>query len=152
MNVNGITERFWAKVDKSGECWAWTGAAVGTGYGAIRVGMKTLKAHRVSWELAFGPIPAGPGAHGTCVCHRCDNRMCVRPSHLFLGTQLDNVRDCAAKDRFPRARMSIAEVRDVRARFAAGETTSEIATDYPFGRRHVRDIVTGRTWPHLPNP
>lgn len=98
-----VEERFWAKVDKSGDCWVWTAAVVGSrnpkykrigGYGAFGVGGKVRRAHRVSWELANGPIP-----DGALVCHSCDNRSCVRPSHLFIGDQSDNVHDMDAKGR-----------------------------------------------------
>lgn len=99
-----LGEGFWERVDVRGpdECWNWLGALKDNGYGQLtRLGVskKPLKAHRVAWVLAYGPIPAGSGVHGTCVLHHCDNRRCVNPSHLFLGTNHDNVRDMHAKGR-----------------------------------------------------
>jgi hypothetical protein len=92
-----LAVRFWAKVQKSAGCWTWTANHLPKGYGVIGVGAadQGLKlAHRVSWEIHFGPIPAG-----LFVCHRCDNPPCVRPDHLFLGTVQDNVDDMVAKGR-----------------------------------------------------
>lgn len=88
-------ERFWRHVDKSGECWNWKGALGRGGYGQFAPTATThALAHRYSYELHVGPIPAGH-----VICHRCDNPGCVRPDHLFLGTQLDNVRDMFSKGR-----------------------------------------------------
>lgn len=81
---------FWSRVDKSGDCWLWTGARDGKGYG--RLGNKV--ASRLSWELSHGPIP-----RGKLVCHKCDNPPCVRPDHLFLGSPADNFYDMVAKGR-----------------------------------------------------
>jgi hypothetical protein len=88
--------RFDEKVDKTGDCWMWTGAIGGNGYGSIKHEGKTVRAHRVSHELHIGPIP-----EGMMVCHRCDVRACVNPAHFFLGTNLDNMRDMYSKGRRP---------------------------------------------------
>jgi hypothetical protein len=90
-----LSERFWEKVNKAGECWEWTACRHHQwGYGHVRVGGKLEAAHRVSWEMHNGPIP-----DGLLVCHHCDNPKCVRPAHLFLGTGTDNSRDMHAKGR-----------------------------------------------------
>lgn len=100
-------ELFWAKVQKTDTCWLWT-AAIGrlTGYGQFCVFRRPIKAHRFAWVLTRGPIP-----DGLFVCHHCDVRHCVNPAHLWLGTNLENMRDAQAKGRLRRRLPAIGEVR-----------------------------------------
>lgn len=98
-NKKTIEQMFWERVTKvaPAECWNWEGAPAEGGYGGLtvsRVRRSALRAHRVSWELHNGPVP-----DGLSVLHKCDNRKCVNPSHLFVGTQRDNVIDCLTKGR-----------------------------------------------------
>ena len=96
--MKSLREKFDGRyvVDEVTGCWNWVRGKFRGGYGAIAHGKKTLKAHRVSYELRFGPIP-----EGLLVCHNCDNPSCVNPDHLFLGTSRDNTKDMFAKGRNP---------------------------------------------------
>jgi hypothetical protein len=154
--------RFWARVDKSGECWLWTGPRDKDGYGKANVRRRALRAHRVSWTMANGAIP-----EGLIVCHRCDTPACVRPDHLWLGTQLDNVRDMTAKgrrasgprpahrkgglpgERNPRATFTAEEVLDIRKRADGGETLASIRRAYGVSKNAVYSVARRITWRHL---
>ncbi len=91
-----ITKKFWSRVKKSNRCWIWTGTKTGHPkrlYGTIYFQGKPIQAHRLSWFIKYGQQPK------LNVLHKCDNPPCVRPSHLFLGTQKDNMMDAARKGR-----------------------------------------------------
>lgn len=94
-----LPEQFWSKVTvgKEDDCWLWTAATGGGGYGKIHTRGRYLQAHRVAWELTSGMIPEGAN-----VLHGCDQPLCVNPTHLSLGSFKDNTRDMINKDRHPR--------------------------------------------------
>lgn len=122
-----VIDAFWKKVLKGDGCWLWAGAPAKVGYGRLRVDGVLYYAHRLALEISGVLIPPGH-----CACHHCDNRMCVRPDHLFVGTHTDNHGDMVAKGRnalppkmagasHPRCRHSDDIVR--RARTMASQST-----------------------------
>lgn len=152
------TRMFWEKVSKEGHngCWIWQGCTYSPGYGSfywILPGMsKNMRpAHRISWELANGPVPAGME-----VCHRCDVRLCVNPEHLFLGTHAENMRDCKAKGRNVRgerqrmAKLTEEKVRELRRmRREEGKTSFELAAIFGIAHTTVIQIWNRKTWKHV---
>jgi hypothetical protein len=148
-----FNERFWRKVrlDQDG-CWEWLGAKNGYGYGICKVGKKNVGAHRVSWELHFGPVP-----EGLAVLHHCDNRPCVRPNHLFIGTWAMNARDRDLKgrnvsprgERHWKATLTEDQVRELRRRYSFGERLADMASEYGISPAHASDIVTRKGWRHV---
>src|SRR5712692_6314112 len=87
-------QRFWRFVDRTGECWLWTGGTR-KGYGRFWADQKSVPAHRYIYERTYGPLKATQ-----IVCHRCDHPLCVRLGHLFAGTMADNIHDAIHKGRF----------------------------------------------------
>lgn len=97
MGRRSIASRFWSKVEKTDTCWIWKGAKTGRylcRYGVLYILHKIRLAHKISWELHFGPIP-----DGVQILHKCDNSLCVRPDHLFEGNHEINMRDAIVKGR-----------------------------------------------------
>lgn len=145
-----VVERFWAKVDRSGDCWVWTANKVGTGYGRFWSGSPSgVLAHRWIWEQHNGAIPKGME-----VMHKCDTPSCVRVDHLQLGTHAENVADCVAKDRTakpkgernPFHRLKLADVHDIRVRIARGEVQRRIAEDYGVSPSAITAVKKGQNW------
>lgn len=95
MYTQRVIDRFWANVEKSNECWEWSGGIYGSnGYGRMWDGERAVGAHRVSYTIHHGPI-----AGGLFVLHHCDNPRCVRPEHLYTGTNQDNINDRSRRGR-----------------------------------------------------
>lgn len=136
-----IEARFWGHVLQGAACWEWQGPIkTPQGYGWLNASGKALYAHRVSYSLHFGSIPAG-----LYVCHHCDNRRCVRPDHLFLGTHAENMADAARKGRLA-SKLTEADVRAIRRRVAAGEPATHVSTSFGVHPSYATRIVHGRAW------
>jgi hypothetical protein len=145
-------ERFWAKVDRSGDCWVWTGRRDPQGYGRTGLsGNSSERAHRLAWKLTHGDIPAG-----LWVLHRCDNPPCVRPDHLFLGDNAANMADLVEKrlspigERNGTAKLTDEAVREMRQRHAVGEPIATLATRFGVSKSVAEKAIHGATWRHLP--
>lgn len=143
-------ERFWRFVDKRKKngCWEWTGGRSRDGYGLFSVSSRCfVSAHRFSWALAYGPIP-----EGMCVLHKCDNRRCVNPSHLFLGTRADNSRDMAVKGRSTSgsrnesAKLSETDIPVIRSLGKRGWTLRRISERFGVSRTAIWMVLHGLTW------
>jgi hypothetical protein len=168
-----VAERFWAKVvraDGDG-CWTYTGKPMKSGHCRAGIGRRqAMLAHRLAYVLLVGPLSAAE-----CALHRCDNPPCIRPEHLFSGTQGDNVRDMASKgrqhvqrnpaaqpvcppelkargERSGRSRLTAAQVLDIRERVAGGAKRSALAAEYHATISHITAIATGRLWAHVGGP
>lgn len=158
-------QRFWPRVvpgQAPDACWEWDGSHNAKGYGLFArpdIDRGYWLAHRFSWSLHNGDIPAG-----LYVCHRCDNRGCVNPAHLFLGTQSDNMKDCGRKgrtnyqrhgaprgDRNHNTKIPDATVMEMRRLYAAGGVSQNALADrFGIKRNQAQDLISGRKRTYLP--
>lgn len=128
-------------------CWLWTGGYLRVGYGKTWVDGRTVSAHRASWELHNGRV-----ADGLWVLHRCDNRACVNPGHLFLGSLQDNTDDKCRKGRQARgarqgrSKLTSKQVIAIRADPRNGLT---MAAEYGVSTALISAIRTGKVWKHI---
>jgi hypothetical protein len=158
MKSTPIEQRFWHNIHITDNCWFWTGAHTFGGYGVIRESGrqgKLIRAHRLSWEIHYGPIPIGKD-----ICHHCDTPPCVRPDHLFLGTPAINTRDMVEKGRakggsprgskHPQAKLNEQQVIDIRSIYSSGHSSLNIlAKQFGVCKRTVLNIVHRKVWIHI---
>jgi hypothetical protein len=156
--------RFWkhVAVAEPDACWEWTGAKYPppNAYGFMSAGVfygakKFVKAHRVSWEIANGPVPDGLN-----ILHKCDNQGCVNPAHLYAGTQQQNVRDRAVRRRGKEhrqngsandnAKLTDAQIVAVRELRKAGQSQMDISRMFGMSQSQISKILNGKAWAHLP--
>jgi hypothetical protein len=149
-----MKERFWEKVDKNGPvilsepCWIWTGSLNEWGYGRFFTeGSTRVYAHRFSFELHHGALPKGLKA-----LHHCDNSTCVNPHHLYAGTDQDNRRDALRRGRQPTAKLTLAQVREIRALHKQGIAAKSLAILVKLHATTVRSVIRNKTWRVLDEP
>jgi hypothetical protein len=156
----GLLARFWGNVHKTANCWFWLGTTVNptlNGYGTLtieRIGNKnrSILAHRLSWQIHFGPIP-----DGHCVMHICDMPQCVRPDHLKLGTMAENSRDSfskgrngpALRNRPTHAKLTAESVVAIRTAHGNGCPQIDLARKYGVSKQLINLVIKRISWPHI---
>lgn len=143
-------DRFNNYVERSSGCWLWTGGLSPKGYGRFNAGNKRVElAHRFSFRTHRGPIP-----EGLCVCHHCDNRKCVNPEHMFLGSQYENMQDMALKGRAPitkgekcgKAKLTERQALEI---LRSKDVGPSLAQKYGVNVSTIYNIRSGKRWAHL---
>lgn len=152
--------RFWSKVAVAGknECWEWQGSLYPTGYGQFwGDGKRSIRAHRVAFALVNGPIP-----EGKYILHSCDNRRCVNPNHLRVGTQSENLQEAHDKKRMvnnrgtnsAKAKLTCEQVAEIRRRYSAGDRKKNgaraLGREFGIAHNKVLNIVNGTSYQDCP--
>ncbi len=149
--------RFFAHIHDSDKCWEWSGATDAYGYGALTANGKTLKSHRVIYEVLFGKIKKN-----LSVCHRCDNTKCVNPNHLFVGTHAENMRDMVQKGRLTNIRArgedsaqaklknkDVLEIRKLYRPYSRMFGAPVLAKKFGVSPTMIKYIVKRKNWIHI---
>jgi len=144
-----LTKFFWKNVKKNDYCWEWTGKLC-NGYGAVEFHKKQFRAHRLSYIIHNGSIEKNK-----FICHKCDNKKCVNPSHLYAGTINDNARDAKERNLIHRGeqcvRSKLKEI-DILKILASKETCRDIAIQYNMNKNYIRKIRNRQAWRHITVP
>lgn len=159
-NTMSEHDRFFSKIRPGleGQCWEWAGSHMPNGYTSFQLDRttigrgKTVLGHRYMYEYVYGPMP-----EGMCVCHRCDNRGCVNPTHMFMGTRKDNAHDAVRKGRNSRGSvngMSILTESDIprlRTLITTGPrgTQRRLAREHGISESSMSQMIHGKTWRHV---
>lgn len=146
-NRDSAETRFWVKVDRTDDCWVWRGARNAFGYGIFKVEVGSEKkemAHRWSFKAAGGDIP-----DGLTLDHLCENKLCVRPDHLEPCTRGENAARAKRGERNYNAQLTADDVREIRRRYARGESQRSLARSYGVSQGSVWGVVHGKTWRHV---
>lgn len=136
--------------NKGPQCWVWQGSRGTKGYGETSFAGKRMSAHRLSWMIHHGPI-----ADGLYVLHKCDNRPCANPEHLFLGTAKDNAADAMKKGRFilgtrqHASKLTAEKVREIRERRKRGETAGSLGREFSVTTVTISQICLRKRWAWL---
>lgn len=164
MSAKNTPDSFWGKVQKGdeGECWEWTGCTTSSGYGNLVYQGKQVQAHRLAYMLTYGGISLDTKfriegkakRYKRFVLHKCDNRKCCNPSHLFLGSMRTNLLDAYKKGRkkqptgsnHSNAKLTMQQVNEIRTRYANGELQIPLAKEYNISQRAVSLITRGETY------
>ena len=146
--------RFRSNIVVAGECWEWTGSKARWGYGMFAVRISpgvhaSVRAHRLSWAFANGRHPGD-----MCICHRCDNTKCVRPDHLFIGTQSENHKDMQRKRRNARGSSCGSAVLNEQTAKEALDALKEhgprhVARMFGVDHSTIISLRDGKTWKHV---
>lgn len=149
-------DRFLQKVKVGNGCWEWQGFKDKGGYGRYKwCDRKNWIAHRLLWNLFIGDM-SDPDIK---LCHHCDNRCCVRPSHMFVGSQEDNIKDCVAKGRHRtgmklgrlnrNAKLTDDKVREIRRLYSEGLTQVELGRQFGVAHTNIGNVLRKNTWKHV---
>lgn len=130
-----------------GDCWLYRGTVAHTGYGELVFKREKLFAHRVAYQASFGDIP-----DGMCVCHKCDEKLCVNPMHYFLGTDKENHDDCVSKrrhafgSRMTKAKLTDDAVIEIRN---SGLSGKELAAKFNVSPTTISEVIHRKVWKHV---
>lgn len=129
-------------------CWYWIGATIAPGYGMCWNGHKVVKAHRFSYELYKGKIPKTKNPHDSCVCHTCDNGLCVNPDHLWIGTNQENMDDMVRKGRV-KSKITEDQAREILSLYKGGKGPLAISKAMNIPYRCAKNVVYGTSFRRL---